>query len=76
MTVITPHASDVGTASTQPTTLPALLRELGVTQASVEKQKPVLREWLATHTASQPLRVRLCCNGYGLLLKESTASHN
>jgi len=36
----------------------------------------VLREWLATHTASQPLRVSLCCNGYGLLLKESTASHN
>jgi hypothetical protein len=76
MTVITPHASDVGTASTHPTTLPALLRELGVTQASVEKQKPVLRAWLATHAASQPLRVSLCCNGYGLLLKESTASHN
>jgi len=76
MAVTTPHASDVGTASTHPTTLPALLRELGVTQASVEKQMPALRAWLATHAASQPLRVSLCCNGYGLLLKESTASHN
>jgi hypothetical protein len=64
------------TVTTEPTTLPALLSELGVKQASVEKQKAVLRGWLATHTASQPLRVSLCCNGYGLLLKESSARHN
>ena len=62
--------------TTEPTTLPALLKELGVQQASVEKQKPVLRAWLATHSASRPLRVSLCCNGYGLLLKESSARHN
>jgi hypothetical protein len=60
----------------EPTTVPALLKELGVQQASVAKQKPVLRAWLATHTASRPLRVSLCCNGYGLLLKESSARHN
>jgi hypothetical protein len=60
----------------EPTTVPALLKELGVQQASVAKQKPVLRAWLATHTASQPLRVSLCCNGYGLLLKEASARHN
>jgi hypothetical protein len=76
MAVTAPHANDVVTTSTEPTTLPALLAELGVKQASVAKQKPVLRAWLATHTASQPLRVSLCCNGYGLLLKESSASHN
>jgi hypothetical protein len=64
------------TVTIEPTTLPALLRELGVTQVSVERQKPALRAWLATHTASQPLRVSLCCNGYGLLLRESSASHN
>jgi hypothetical protein len=62
--------------TTEPTTLPALLKELGVQQASVEKQKPVLRAWLATHTANRPLRVSLCCNGYGLLLRESSARHN
>jgi hypothetical protein len=54
----------------------ALLSELGVKQVSVEKQLPALRAWLATHTASQPLRVSLCSNGYGLLLKESSAAHN
>jgi hypothetical protein len=64
------------TITKEPTSLPALLNELGVKQASVEKQKTVLRAWLATHTASRPLRVSLCCNGYGLLLKESSARHN
>jgi hypothetical protein len=64
------------TVITEPTSLPALLKELGVKQASVEKQKPMLRAWLATHTASRPLRVSLCCNGYGMLLRESSARHN
>ena len=64
------------TVTTEPTSLSVLLRELGVEHASVEKQLPVLRAWLATHTASQPLRISLCCNGYGLLLRESSAAHN
>jgi len=64
------------TVSTEPTSLTALLSELGVKQASVDKQLPVLRAWLATHVASQPLRISMCCNGYGLLLKESSAAHN
>ena len=62
--------------TTEPTSLSALLAELGVKQVSVEKQLPALRAWLATHTASQPLRISLCCNGYGLLLKEDSAAHN
>jgi hypothetical protein len=64
------------TVTAEPTSLSALLAELGVKQVSVEKQLPVLRAWLATHTASQPLRISLCCNGYGLLLKEDSAAHN
>jgi hypothetical protein len=64
------------TVSTAPTSLTALLAELGVKQLSVEKQLPALRAWLATHTASPPLRISLCSNGYGLLLKESSAAHN
>ena len=64
------------TVTTEPTSLLALLSELGVKQVSVEKQLPALREWLATDTASQPLRVSLCSNGYGLLLKESSAAHS
>ena len=64
------------TVTTEPTSLTALLSELGVKQASVDKQLPVLRAWLATHTASRPLRISMCCNGYGLLLRESSAVHN
>jgi hypothetical protein len=64
------------TVTTEPTSLVALLSELGVKQVSVEKQLPALRAWLATHTANQPLRISLCSNGYGLLLKESSAAHN
>jgi hypothetical protein len=64
------------TVTTQPTSLLALLSELGVKQASAGKQKPALRAWLSTHTASQPLRVSICCNGYGQLLKESSAAHD
>jgi len=62
--------------ATEPTSLVTLLSELGVKQVSVEKQLPALRAWLATHTASQPLRISMCCNGYGLLLRESSALHN
>lgn len=64
------------TVSTEPTCLHALLSELGVKHASVEKQLPALRAWLATHTASRSLRISMCSNGYGLLLKESSAIHN
>ncbi|HYZ68487.1 MAG TPA: hypothetical protein VE666_11920 [Mycobacterium sp.] len=64
------------TVSSEPTCLTALLAELGVKQVSVEKQLPALRAWLATHTASESLRISLCSNGYGLLLKESSATHN
>lgn len=63
------------TVTTEPTSLLALLSELGVKQASVEKQLPALRAWLATHTASRTLRVSMCSNGYGQLLKESSATH-
>jgi hypothetical protein len=64
------------TVTTEPTCLPTLLDELGVKHASVDKQLPALRAWLATHTASQSLRISICSNGYGLLLREPSAIHN
>jgi hypothetical protein len=64
------------TVTTEPTSLSALLRELGLKQVSVDKQLPVLRGWLATHVPSQPLRISLCTNGYGLLLREESVAHN
>jgi len=75
MTVSVPHRSEVATEA-QPTSLVALLRELGMSHASIEKQKPALRAWLATHPANSKLRVSLQCNGYGLLLKEQSTAHN
>ncbi|WP_156752300.1 hypothetical protein [Mycobacterium sp. ACS1612] len=64
------------TVRTEPRCLHMLLDELGVKHLSVDKQLPALRAWLATHAPSRPLRISMCCNGYGLLLKESSAIHN
>jgi hypothetical protein len=57
--------------STQPGTVSTLLRELGMSAASVEKQKVALGTWLRIHQAHRPLRISLLENGYGLLLKET-----
>lgn len=57
----------------QPGTASALLRNLGVSQASVEKQKAALGRWMKIHEVQRPLRISLLENGYGLLLKEADA---
>jgi len=75
MTVSVPHRSEISTEA-QPTSLAVLLRELGIEHASIEKQKPALRVWLASHPANKMLRISMQCNGYGLLLKEDTVAHN
>ena len=73
MTVsITDHLFDAGEA-TQPATVSILLRELGMSHSSVEKQKVALGTWLMIHEAARPLRISLRENGYGLLLKEIDA---
>jgi hypothetical protein len=78
MTVSIPHpVFDIAEAPTRivgsapPTSLPALLRELGLSHSSVEKQKVVLRHWLFVNTPPRSLRISLRENGYGLLLKET-----
>ncbi|MGH3675205.1 MAG: hypothetical protein ACRDU5_05605 [Mycobacterium sp.] len=63
------HTVEAG--STQPTTLSALLRELGVSHSCVEKHKVALRGWLCVNMPHKPLRISLLENGYGLLLKET-----
>jgi len=75
MTASVEHRSEVAT-EVQPTTLAWLLRELDLAHASIEKQKPALRVWLASHPANKMLRISMQCNGYGLLLKEDTVAHN
>jgi hypothetical protein len=59
--------------STQPATASTLLRELGVSQACVQKQKAALGTWMMVHELGRPLRISLLGNGYGLLLKEIDA---
>ena len=60
--------------ATQPATLSALLRELGVSHSCVETHKVALRGWLCENTPQKPLRISLRENGYGLLLKEADAA--
>ncbi|OCB31685.1 hypothetical protein A5675_25810 [Mycobacterium malmoense] len=55
----------------QPTTLPALLRLLGVQNASAYQHRPALTQWLAHNTPGPDLRVSLRANGYGVLFLTS-----
>lgn len=59
-----------GPPPTEPHSVSALLRTLHMTDASVDKQKVVLREWLHDHLPDPELRLSLRRNGYGLLLDE------
>jgi hypothetical protein len=73
MTVSITHRVSDAAESTQPTTVSALLRELGVSHTCAEKQKAALAPWMMSHEAQLPLRISLLRNGYGLLLKEIDA---
>jgi Crp-like helix-turn-helix domain len=54
--------------SHHPETAVALLRMLGVHDASVEQQKPLVCAWLSANPPSEELRISLRCNGYGFVL--------
>jgi len=69
MTVSISERTFASAEVSQPATLCALLRELGMSHACVEKQKVALRTWLMIHEAQRPLRISLRENGYGLLLR-------
>ena len=56
--------------SHQPETAVALLRMLGIHDASVEHQKPLLRTWLTANPPSRELRISLRRNGYGFVLDD------
>jgi hypothetical protein len=92
MTIHMPHPGDIDTAGQnvpitdfdnqahagpeQPTSVPALLRELSMDHASVENQKVALRAWLIDNTPHSALRLSLRGNGFGLLLKEISDAAN
>jgi CRP/FNR family transcriptional regulator, cyclic AMP receptor protein len=56
--------------SHHPETAVALLRMLGIHDASVEQQKPLLRTWLTANPPSRALRISLRRNGYGHVLDD------
>ncbi len=66
---VEPTARSVG--STEPETVSALLRELGMSNSCVLKQKVALGTWLMIHEAPKHLRISLRENGYGLLLRQT-----
>ena len=51
-----------------PSTMPALMRMLGVSTASARHQHEALKRWLSSNTPHSVLRISLRQNGYGLLL--------
>lgn len=53
--------------SSQPTTLSALLRLLGVQNKSAYQHRPALAEWFTHNTPGPELRVSMRANGYGVL---------
>lgn len=52
----------------QPTTVPALLRLLGVPDVPVQFHQAILANWLEHNSPGLELRISLRANGYGLLL--------
>ena len=58
--------TDAGTA--QPESVVALLRQLGVHNASVIEEADILRAWLRDNVPNRELRVSMRQNGYGILL--------
>jgi hypothetical protein len=59
----------------QPGTVSALLRELGMSHACVEKTRIALGTWLTTHEPGPPLRLSLRENGYGPLVSDFDDKH-
>lgn len=51
-----------------PSTMPALMRMLGISSESARHQHEALKRWLSSNTPHPVLRISLRQNGYGLLL--------
>ena len=55
----------------QPHTVSTLLRELGMSDACVQKTRVALGSWLTSHEPDLSMRLSLRENGYGPLLQAS-----
>lgn len=61
-------ATNPATSNPGPSTMPALMRMLGISSASARHQHEALKRWLSSNTPHPVLRISLRQNGYGLLL--------
>lgn len=60
--------------STQPTTVPLLLRRLHVKSAPFEKQNEAIRDWLETNKPGPTMERSLELHGFGGLLRDQSRS--
>jgi hypothetical protein len=68
-------ATNPATSPPGPSTMPALMRMLGLSTASARHQHEALKQWLASNTPHLVLRISLRQNGYGLLLDALFGRH-
>lgn len=61
-------ATNPVTSHPGPSTMPALMRMLGISTASARHQHGALKRWLTSNTPHPVPRISLRQNGYGLLL--------
>jgi hypothetical protein len=62
------HSDHATEESAQPETVPTLMRQLGVHNASAVQEAGVLRDWVRDNVPNKALRVTMRRNGYGFLL--------
>jgi hypothetical protein len=56
--------------SVQPETVPKLMRQLGLRNASAHQEADALRVWVRDNVPNQALRISILRNGYGSVLNQ------
>jgi hypothetical protein len=56
--------------SVQPETVPKLMRQLGLRNASALQEADALRAWVRDNIPNQALRISILRNGYGSILNQ------
>jgi hypothetical protein len=70
VTISIESAKQADNFSVQPETVPKLLRQLGLRNASALQEAVALRAWVRDNVPNQALRVSILRNGYGSILNQ------
>jgi hypothetical protein len=70
VTISIESAKQADNISVQPETVPKLLRQLGLRNASALQEADALRAWVRDNVPNQALRVSILRNGYGSILNQ------